>query len=204
MSHHDLSAGIAEKSIETECIDVIYPQVSLIDQNVENKINSMIEQMVNSLVPTDVEDAEGCTVNVTGRYEITVNQDGILSLWIDVFTIRRMAANGITIRDSLTVDLGTGKSYELYELFKPGANDRIVISDIIKREIKKRDLPTITEFITITDNEGYYLTPTDLVIYFQEITYFPHAAGIQEFPIPFVVLANMVRPGTPIAKLLNA
>ncbi|MFZ5643114.1 MAG: DUF3298 domain-containing protein [Bacillota bacterium] len=201
MTRNNYSATITEEKIQNQCTNVTYPQVGgLKNSAVEAQINELIKRTVFNLIPP-----EGCEEyqEIFGTYEVKLNEKGILSININMYTFRIMAANGLDVQKSINVDLETGKVYQLYELFKPGSDYRIVLSRMIEKQIEERQLPMIREFTGITDYQDYYLTDDSLVIYFQEITYFPHYAGIQEFPIPYRQIRNLVRPGSPIARLLQ-
>lgn len=200
MSHKDLSAKISDVQIENECTDVVYPQVSgLRNDAVEDKINRLIEERVAAMIPR-----EGCDVygDITGNYEVMLNEQGILSLKFNVFTIRIHAANGIEEQRSLTVNLETGRLYRLYDLFERNSNYKDVINEIIREQIEERDIPLIKEFTGIDDFEDYYLTRNNLVIYFQELEFTPHFVGIPEFPIPYSQIKNLIRKDGPIARFI--
>lgn len=200
MSHKDLSAKISDVQIENECTDVVYPQVSgLRNDAVEDKINRLIEERVAAMIPR-----EGCDVygDITGNYEVMLNEQGILSLKFNVFTIRIHAANGIEEQRSLTVNLETGRLYRLYDLFERNSNYKDVINEIIREQIEERDIPLIKEFTGIDDFEDYYLTRNNLVIYFQELEFTPHFVGIPEFPIPYSQIENLIRKDGPIARFI--
>lgn len=201
MAGKEVRARIVENKIENQCTDVIYPQVEdLKNKEVQNKINDLIKMQVMELIPD-----EGCDVyeTIMGRYNIGVNKNGILSIKIEVYTFPKHAANGSTVARSITLDLKSGRVYQLHDLFKPNSDYRIVITKMIQEQIKERDLPLIKEFTGITDYEDYYLTENDLVIYFQEIEYTPHYVGIPEFPIPYSRIRNLINDEGPIARLIN-
>ncbi len=201
MSYKDLSAAITDIQIRNECTDVVYPRVSgLPDDAVEDKINRMIQERALAMIPK-----EGCGVyqEIKGVYEVTLNDRGILSLKLNVYSIRIHAANGIDEQRSLTVNLETGKEYRLYDLFKRNSDYKTVISNIIRKQIEERNIPLIKEFSGIDDFENYYLTENALVIYFQEIEFTPHYVGIPEFPIPYSQIKNLIRVDGPIARFIK-
>lgn len=195
------TAVINEKKIENQCTDVTYPQVEgLKNQMVQDKINAEIQKRINTMIP-----AGGCDVyaSIVGKYEVGLNQKGILSIKFIVYSIRHHAANGLDVQKSLTINLENAKVYQLHELFKPGSDYRIQINKFINNEIKEKDIPLIKEFKGISDYQDYYLTEDALVIYFQEIEYTPHYYGILEFTIPYVYLRNLINEEGPIARLVE-
>ncbi len=201
-------ARITEKKIETPCIDFIYPQVEDIypsfDEKVKNKLNQMIEKVVFNQIPQDITDVDGCSVKVTGRYEITFNDKGILSLTIEVFLIPFKAANGTTVLKALTVNLSNAKQYEFHDLFKAGTDYRLIIKNFVKEQIEEKDIPTFDEVPPITDNQEFYLTDKDLVVFFQELVFTPHFVGPPQFPVPYQLLVNVIDPEGPIAKIRDS
>jgi inhibitor of cysteine peptidase len=50
-------------------------------------------------------------------------------------------------------------------------------------------------FETVGDHPGFYLSGAGIVFYFQQYEYFPYAAGIQEFTIPYGALSGMLKDG---------
>jgi len=201
MPGQDLTAVIQEEKIQNQCTKVTYPQVQgLKNQTVQNQINQLIKKQVMDLIPP-----EGCDVyaEILGIYEVEVNQKGILSLRFEFYSIRKQAANGSTVQKSITVDLESGRVYQLYDLFKRDSGYKVVINKMIRDQIKEREIPLIREFTGITDNQEFYLTGNDLVIYFQEIEITPHYVGIPEFKIPYRLIRNLVREDSPIARLIS-
>lgn len=199
MSNKGVAAAITENKIKNECTDVSYPQVAgLKNDNVQSKINQLISRQILDLIPK-----EGCRdyETIKGTYEVKLNRDGILSMKFNVYTFRKQAANGLDVQKSITVNLETGKIYQVYDLFKRNSNYRAVITRLIKEQIKERDLPLIKEFKGIGDNESFYLTNNALVIYFQEIEFTPHYVGIPEFIIPFNQIKSLINKEGPIARL---
>lgn len=197
----NLRATINDVQIEDECTDVVYPRVSgLADDEVEDRINRLIQAQVSAMVPD-----EGCDVyrEIKGTYEVMLNEKGILSVKFNVYSIRNQAANGIDEQRSLTVNLETGKEYRLYDLFTRHSNYRSVLTRIIQDQIRERDIPLIEDFDGIDDYEDFYLTKNSLVVYFQEIEFTPHYVGIPEFTIPYSQIKNLVRDDGPIARFIR-
>lgn len=199
MSHKDESALITEIKIQDECVNITYPQVRLKNKTVQDKINEVIKEEVYKQIPP-----EGCEAygEIFAKYEVPSNKKAVLSINLQFYTIRKLAANGINRQKSINVDLETGKFYELYEQFKPGSNYKIFLNKMIKEQIKEQDLHLIKEFVSITDDEDYYLTKNSLVIYFQELEYTIHAEGIPEFVIPYRIIRNLISDDSLIARFI--
>lgn len=202
MQGRDITVIITNARVHNECTNVGYPQIGgLINKTVQNNINEIIKKQVTGLIPQ-----EGCSIYevISGSSKITLNNKGILSTTTTVYTFKKQAANGLTVQKSVTVDLETGRVYQLQDLFDENSNYKNVISNMIRQQIKERNLPLIKEFKGITGNEDFYLTQNGLVIYFQEIEYTPHYVGIPEFVIPYSQIKDMLNKEGPIARLMRA
>jgi hypothetical protein len=195
------TATITEYKIQDRCTDVSYPQVGgLKNRAVQNEINGLIRRQVMALIPK-----EGCEVyqTIKGTYKVELNQKGILSVKFNVYTFRWHAANGLEVQKSITVNLETGKVYQLYDIFKPNSGYRMVLTRLIKNQIAERNLPLIKELKIIPDNQEFYMTSNALVIYFQEIEYTPHYVGIPEFPIPYYQIKSLISEQGPAARFVK-
>lgn len=106
----------------------------------------------------------------------------------------------MTVQSSHIFNLVTGEEYKLRDLFKIDADYVSLVSDTVRDEINERikegKLPDhfLVPFQTIKDDQDFYLSNHALVVYFQQYEYFPYAAGIQEFPVEFPALRDMLKP----------
>jgi uncharacterized protein YegP (UPF0339 family) len=196
-----IKATIIDKQLEKPRIHLRYPVVSgLPDKDVERRINHRIQDLIYQMI-RDEGYAEDLTKDFTGNYKIRVNQNGVLSLSVEMYSYAEGAAHGLTVVKSLTFDLKTGRVYRLRDLFRLNSNYRAIISDMIKKEIKAKDIPLIAKFMVISEDEDFYLTENALVIYFQLYEYTPYAYGIPEFAIPYRALQRVINPKGPVPKL---
>ncbi|MFZ5646341.1 MAG: DUF3298 domain-containing protein [Bacillota bacterium] len=207
MSTEGISAQIVEKKIEQNGIDIVYPQVTgLPDEDVQEKVNRAVEERVYALIAAQRvwPDSAGLKISeMTGTYKIEANKNGILSVRLENYIFPEHAAHGLTMVKSVTVDLETGKVYTLRDLFLRGTDYIIVLNQMIRQQFKERDIPMINGFRGITVNQDYYLTPKNLVIYFQTYEYTPYYVGIPEFEIPYRTIINYIDPEGPIGRLLS-
>lgn len=196
-------AEIVEQQILEENVNVKYPQVEgLPNRDVQGNINEQIRVLVQRLM-----DRQGYNrsdlAEMVGQYKIGINEHDVLSLYLENYSIFEMAAHGLTLADSLTVNLQTGQSYQLSDLFKINSSYRLIISDRIKEEVKKRDIPLINPFNRINDDQQFYLTDNGMVIYWQQYEYTPGYVGIPMFRIPYNILTNVINPEGPLAPIVN-
>lgn len=207
MGNKGMRAQIVEKEIRQDGINIVYPQVTgLPDMEVQEKVNRAIEERVLALMARQRvwPDEAGLKIaEMTGTYRIGVNKSGILSVRLENYIFPEMAAHGMTMVDSVTVDLETGEVYKLSDLFQRGTGWIMALNKIIAQQFKEKDIPMINEFRGITPNQGFYLTPNNLVIYFQIYEYTPYYVGIPEFEISYWKIINYIDEEGPIGRLLR-
>lgn len=187
-------------------INISYPVVSGTNTAAQQKINNEILRLVHSLMDEQVgkliqQGYHEIDISVTGLYELKNNQRGILSLTISNYTMASPAAHGLTIIKALTFDTETGKSYSLSEQFKPSSNYVMLLSNIIKEQIKERDIPLINDFTSIKPDQDYYIADKSLVIFFQLYDLTPYVYGFPMFPISVYSIEGDIRDGSPLSRM---
>lgn len=183
---------------------IYYPQIiGMNHHKMMKKLNKIMEDAVRSLVHEQHE-KQGFNYfdQMVGMYEIKTNERNVLSVSLTNYAIAYHAANGLTLMTSLTFDLETGELKDLRSLFKPGSNYVKILSTMVKEQIKKRDIPTLEPFKSISPNQEFYVADKLLVLYFQEIEITPHYFGIPMFPIPLYEIEDMIRPNSVLERLL--
>ncbi len=138
---------------------------------------------------------------VTGWFEVKTNEREVLSLNLGTYGYPPKAAHGMTYIKSLTFDTRTGHAYQLHELFTPGSDYVKRLSDIIKKQIAQRKIQLINDFEGIRPDQDYYIADKALVIYFQLYEITPYVFGFPMFPISVYDLQDIVREGSPLAKM---
>jgi hypothetical protein len=124
-------------------------------------------------------------------YNITYNQNDLLSLYYDHYTYSG-GAHGITIRASDTWSLNKGCRIGLYQLCSDPERMRRLILDRINEQIaaqiKSGEGMYFDDYAKLTaenfNPENYYLTPEGIVVYYQQYDIAPYASGIPEFIVP--------------------
>jgi len=223
-----ISIKTVKEASETDKIKITlqYPQIEgLDDKAVQDGINSFFQNSAGAARDEGLKNADNMAQDDAGSagspnkcetyfdYRIKYNQNGLLSV---VFINYQYTggAHGLTAQSSHTFNLKTGEEYRLKDLFRNGADYVPLISGIVSSEIDERvkegRLPehAITPFEAIKEDQGFYLSNSAVVVYFQQYEYWPYAAGIQEFPVDFSVLKEMLKPDFSFlldgAKLLEA
>ncbi len=192
--------GVEEKStiknLEYLKEDIKIPQ--LIDGNDEKKINLINKKINNDILPkveaaekTSKEYFEGKEIptfpyEIHSRYIISEENDLIISLYNDYYEYLG-GAHGMTTRTSYTIDKKKESLVTLKDLFVQGYNYADIINKEIKEQINKNPenyFDSGNVFKGISDNQGFYIEDSNLVIYFQLYDIAPYVFGFPQFKIP--------------------
>ena len=190
-----------------------YPYLSeMKDEKVQNAINLVFEKAAAAARVEGEKNAADLKQSIADGYggsgqsetyfdyQVQYNRNGLLSVVLLDYQYAG-GAHGSTIQSSHTFDLSTGKELSLSDLMQSGSGYAAYFDKQIRSEIDSRvaagDLYEFDtgKFTDIGTNPEYYLSADGVVFYFQEYEYFPYAAGIQEFTIPYADLKTMLKPG---------
>jgi acyl-CoA synthetase (AMP-forming)/AMP-acid ligase II len=128
-------------------------------------------------------------------YEVKYNENGLFSIAVDMYSYTG-GAHGLTQRFSVTADLAASRVLTLPDLFKEGAGYQKLLNARIREAINRRpDWGDSVTFSGVTGNDGFYLTPEGLVIYYQAYEIAPYALGLPSFIIDKYELADMWSEG---------
>ncbi len=182
--------------IKKKRLDVEYPVVIDLANKYVDYINSVLVGIVNALIGKTGYYEDDKT-EVTGRYHVRTNEKGVLSISIEMYWFSG-GAHGMTILESVTFDVNTGRIYRLADLFKENVNYIGVLSEIIKRQIHERDIPLLVDFTAIKPNQDYYIENRTLNIYFQLYELAAYVYGFVTFPIPTSEIKDIIRKKGPL------
>lgn len=122
-------------------------------------------------------------------YEITLNTNNLISLYADEY-IFSGGAHGTTIRTSQTWNLKQGNMIELNNLFPRNPYFMINILKQINEQIAKEPEiyfeDTCNLVLETFNPKSFYLTPDNIVIYFQQYDIAPYSSGIRTFNISYI------------------
>jgi hypothetical protein len=204
MSNVQLPVQIITRKIALPGLEVFYPSIIAgTNSSALLRMNQQIYNLVNKLIVEQGYYQEPQTTQVNGDYEIKTNERGVLSLSIINYTYHYHAAHGLTIIKPLNFDIHTGNNYQLHELFKPESNYIQILSDVIKRQIKERDIQLIEEFKEIRPDQDYYIADKALVIYFQLYELTPYAYGFPHFPISVYEISDIIKEDSILRIMLT-
>ncbi len=109
------------------------------------------------------------------------------------------AAHPSSDRLGATFDALTGRSISLAELFRPGTDWKDELNSHIARVIVGR--VAAEEIIVFEDNypdlseyaNQFYLRPGELVFFWKDTQFTPHASGQPEFAVPKSAVEHLLR-----------
>lgn len=199
-----LYVSIQTRVLKQRGTTIYYPEVvGLLNMSVQQRINQSIVQLVQQLIHEQHQKQDvDHFVEMIGTYEIKTNERGILSLTMSNYAMATGHANGLTLTKSLTFNIKTGRGYQLKDLFKRGSNYVSVLSAIVRKQIKERDIPTLNDFTKISPDQEFYIADKSLVLYFQPIEITPHYVGSPMFPISVYEIQDIIDEKGPLGKML--
>lgn len=192
----NLCKNIIRKNSGSEII--AYPQFKgMGDKSVQNKLNSFLNNKFG--IEYNCESDE--TLNIS--YKLQYAENGIVNIIEQGYSYYKGAAHGNSTRNSIIMNVKTGETYTLENLFKKDTDYISYISDKINEQIKKSDIVFIEKFTHIDKDEQFYLTSDGIVVFFPPYKYTPYAAGFVEFKITYEELKDMIGEESPLNQIKN-
>lgn len=176
--------SIGEKKLHNKKERVIYP-VFRKNSVVADKVNSDIlfraTEMKRNWKYTDELDK----ILFFSDYEIMFREEEIISIRFDETVYLSDSARPYKEIKSITFNTDTGMEYSLEDFFKKDSKYKKIINNYIKDYIKQRNIDTVREFNGIESDQEFYITDTEIVIYYQPYVYTVRTYGPLIIPIPF-------------------
>ncbi len=127
------------------------------------------------------------------NFVITMNMNCIVSLYLDTGTYTG-GANGTTSRTSDNWDVINEWVFSLGELFPTDRFYESYVKELIiveiEHQMKNGTSIYFADYKALVneyfDPRNFYMTPLNLVVFFDEMTIAPHSSGIVTFELPFV------------------
>jgi len=194
---------LEEAIVHPSLFNISYPYIPTAEgDTINSDINNSIIKKVNELFTTNIFLPEKLNFEeVAEFYKVPLNEKGVLSILFGLYTYTG-GAHGITKYNSLTVNMDTGKPYTFSELFNPKMNYTSILNELILKEIKQKQIPIAIEFKGTEYNQPFYLTPIELVVYYQVSEYTPYSYGLFEIAIPYKDISELFSPLSPIQKFI--
>lgn len=201
MAREPLAVAIRNLRLVRPRLEVSYPAVTgMADLAVQQRLNNAILSLMYKMI-ADSGYYQNPQTEVTGTYELKNNQRGILSLNLIIYWFSG-GAHGMTVVKSLTMDVATGKVYQLADLFKPGVNWSKYLADNIRKQIAARELPLLVDYPGIINNQDFYIADKALVIYYQLYELTAYVYGITYFPISVYDIDKIIKEDGPLGKMM--
>jgi hypothetical protein len=90
---------------------------------------------------------------------------------------------------------------QLEGFFQTRSNFIKRLSDLIKLQIKERDITLISDFTAIKPDQDFYVADKTLVIYFQLYDITPYAFGFPLFPISVYDIQDIIDENGPLSRM---
>lgn len=182
-------------------LDIEYPKIIKMgniqaQQNINNVIRKSVDRMIR-----DQGYFQNPNIIMWASYEVKTNERGALSINL-VNDAYSGGAHGLTVMQGLTFDINTGTMYQLKDLFKPNSNYQKVLSDIVRKQIKDRNIFVLGSFIGIKPNQDFYIADKVLVLYFQLYELTSYAFGFPAFPISVYDIGDIINHKSPLGKMI--
>lgn len=198
---------IKEKGDRFE-LNLKYPKVKLENKEVQKKINKVIKRQVNDFkkyIKDMYNDAMSNTPKELIENSASFDYKGITDFDCEVvgnvLSIRMSliqftgGAHPMTYVKEFNFDLNTGEVLKLEDLFNEEGKN--TYKDIVNKFIKDKmnenpDNYFIDQFKGIGDNVQFYLTESNVVVFYQLYDLAPYSAGIPEFYIPYELFGETI------------
>lgn len=193
---------IQTTSIIKPPVKIVYPQVTNgTNKSAAQKMNETIRSDVNRLMKIQGFPSPNIQ-EMIGQYELKSNQRNVLSL-TNLNYVFSGGAHGNTVLSGLTFETTTGNLIPLKGLFKPGSNYVAALNELIRKQIKERQMPLLQPFTTIAPDQDYYIADKALVIFFQLYDLQAYVYGFTYFPISIYDVQSIVLEDGVFGRMLS-
>jgi len=198
-----LPVMIRTRIIHQNGITINYPEIfGMQDIFIQQMMNQKIFDLVQTLINEQhIQQGFNVFAEMIGTYEMKTNERNVLSISLSNYAIADHAAHGLTIMRSLTFNTETGKSYMLRGLFKSNSNYVEILSKIIDKQIKRRNIPLLDTFTEIRPDQDFYIADKSLVIYFQVYEITAYYIGFPMFPISVFEIEDIILENGPLGVM---
>ncbi len=181
-------------------IDLEYPQTGFgaIDDVLPNELAVLAEEMKALAADSEefIQDF-GIPYSVQSDYEVTRNDDSILSFIVSIYQYTG-GAHGISSTWTFVFDKQKNKLLSLEDVFEQETDYLFILSDAAVRELKTRDLLDNEEWLLEgagaqkANFERFVLTAKEIRFIFDAYQVGPYAAGTQEVSFPLSNLQDIL------------
>lgn len=194
---------IVEKRIDIPRINVNYPEIQGLYKETDlAEVNGILEKKLFRMIKVQMFE-KTYEREVWGNYKLMLNNCGIVSVMLTVHSQLEAALHPRTMVKAINLDLAAGKDMRLYDIFSEDTDYSAWLNSILEEKATLNGIKTVHNFTGITSNQEFYITPADIVIFFNINQYTAYEDGITEFHIPLLQLRSCLKSSSPVYKLLN-
>lgn len=170
---------------------------------IEREMNWYMYEAIRKLADRQYmeQDAEQFS-EMIGTFEIKTNERNVLSVTFSNYAYADGFAHGLTLMDSLTFDVMTGRKYSLAELFKPDADYVATLTELVNEQVKERDIPTFEDRVVVSKEQPFYIADKSLVLYYPLYAITPYYYGLPKFPISVYALESILDEEAALGRML--
>ncbi len=196
-------ARVFPKRVAKPRLNLIMPELEgLRDKKVLKKVNDDIDKKIRHMIH-----AHGFELDsqreVAGSYQLKLNTRGLVSLRLEMASWVSGSTSGISTVKGMTFDLRSGDAFKFRDLFNDDSDYLTMVNQWIQAEITQRNLTLNNEFISISKNQDFFLTATNLMIFFQINELTVPEWGVPEFAIPYDKLSAYAYKNGPVNRMLH-
>ena len=190
--------------------DLKIPQLTMGNKSIENNLNKKFETDIMSFYNNSYKEAQSFFDDfpeaenkfiVSSDYEVKKSNDDILSILIKYYKYSG-GAHGIYEYVPYNIDLTSGNTFVLNDIFTQNSNYEQVINDEIKSQIKTlnkeqglpEDSTQLYALNKIKNNQKFYIKDDSIVIFFDLYEIAPYVAGVPEFIIKKELINTLLIP----------
>ena len=190
MMQEAVKLEIIQKSYETEYSEVNAQLLQFKDESAEKVNKRLADELDSTLVGFDTEAAENKEVLNLGNRSIfqstqtpKYNKNDFVSVLEEQYTYTG-GAHGLTLRRGRNFDTLTWEEVPLEGLFEE-EGWKEALNNYMQKLVEENpeEYGELWERPEIRDEQDYYITDTDLVIFYQPYVLSYYARGFVEFPI---------------------
>lgn len=198
-------ANIETQTLAPTVFKLEYPFINNMEnEDSENIINAEIIDTLDDLLQNQVLVPEKVNFQkVESAYEIPLDGYGLLSIVMSISTLVQGENKPRITFDSLTIDLNTGRVYDFQDLFNKKSDYQQDISSLAMEIAKRLNAKIVVPYEGITSGQKYYLTPEELVLYYQVDEYTPANQGLFRIPIPYNSIIKYLSTQSPIYNIIR-
>ncbi|MCE5285717.1 MAG: DUF3298 and DUF4163 domain-containing protein [Pelosinus sp.] len=190
---------ISQKKEQSERLTIFTPIITgLEDSDVEFNLNQMLASdaqrgldkfLLKWNQMQKAAEQSALKSNFVADYSEKYNRNGILSITIQQYSNFNQGHSEKSV-NAYTVDVNTGKVYNLFQIFRPFANFNSRLDDIIQKESALYHAKY--SFKHVKDTQPFYLTEEGLVIYFQPGEIGAKGTDVIRFVIPYEMIRDLL------------